>query len=299
MTHVPPISDPATRPRIDAPTHATPPASESSRGIIAIVPWAYARRLLPGHAVARADALTPAHRVACRFHALESARPSPWPRRADPTNTPTPMRLFTASDAVLLGLDPGEGLSDQRVSQIEHTGQLAPGDRVFWLELLWDPTGPADEPGTRARFKEPLRTPRTSAAPGLESPASVTPVPAAGAPTEPAPLVPPEYDTLTPPRRSEPEALKLLALLQLEHANPRGGVRGWWERRSSARRVARWVRGLAGKTTPEQLWNSRPPPTALFDPSVRGWVVRGLRAAGHTGAEDQVDRWAMYWLCRV
>ncbi len=297
MTHAATIRDPGTRQSADASPRATPCAPASPKGIVAIVPWAYAQRLLPENAVARADALTPAHRVACRFHALESARTSPWPWRTGPTNTPTPMRLFTASDAVLLGLDPGEGLSVQRVSQIQQTGQLAPGDRVFWLELLWDPTRQparcrAAEPPRAARAPRPA--PRDPIPPVVPAPKSVGP-----APIEPSPLIPPEYDTLTPPRRPEPDALRLLSLLHLEHSNPHTGLRGWWTRRSRARAVARWVRSLRGKCAHEQLWNSPPPPAALIDPSVRQWVVRELRAARYAGTEDEVDRWAMYWLRRI
>jgi hypothetical protein len=151
---------------------------------------------------------------------------------------------------------------------------LVPGERVFSLDLIDDPTL-ADEAGAAS--------PRPEAEGG------------------------PRADTAEP-RRSIPQAFcrpcefrktREAVLLEMERERLTSG-----RLRTSLRRVAsrlgrgdeheRWLDRRGGRTLDEQLWGVPPPRGGFSDPRVIEWARETLRDAGYD-ADALLREWEVFW----
>ncbi len=161
-------------------------------------------------------------------------------------------------------------------------GMLLPGDRVFRLILVSDPTsnrGPihSDKPKATAGPEGAVTQPKQGFVPSRRSMPSKTSIPDRF-------LKPWEFQL------SREEALYDIRMQSRNHSFL-DRFRTW---KRNGEELKKWQALLIGKEFEEQLWGVRPPSHSFQQSEVRDWVQRTLGQAGYD-VGVMLPEWEVYW----
>lgn len=227
------------------------------------------------------------HRLLCKVETFEVSRSQSMESFASALLSETGIagQLQLLTEAMMHKLQltevlPGRGRPRQAGTR--QPGMLLPGDRVFRLILVNDPTGNRRPVHSNKLHKadgseRPMDSFNQNCGPLNESTTLQTSIPQRF-------LKPWEFQL------SREEALYDMRIQSQNHSFF-DRFRGW---KRNGEELKKWQALLIGKELDEQLWGVRPPTKAFQQSEVREWAQRALQQAGYD-VGVMLPEWEVYW----
>jgi hypothetical protein len=249
-------------------------AAETSTGFRQLLPEPGQWRVVPFGAfkqiftpqLTHPERLRDSHRLTCHARVFELTEPQqPDQLAIKILGREAAGQLQLLTPLVVAQLQLGALLSPAQLSPAPRAvGLLLPGDRVFHLRLVSDPT--KDEPEKRHDLPAP------------------------------------SLKTSIPDRFSKPWEFQMSreeALYDLSSASTFLGSLGGKLHRlihcfAFRRDLRKWQMLLSGKSIDEQLWSVRPPRAGLTHPLVQSWAKNAIEVAGYD-ARNMLTEWQIFW----
>ena len=206
--------------------------------------------------------------------------------------------MFTPDVARRLQLPPPRNAPPRTGELAQESPWLTAGEEVVELRVIHDHTQDTgrEESVQAAREPAPAKLPIAGSAPPAPQPI-VIPRAETAPPVPTAPVIrteiPPRFLTSPDFRLTREEALFDMAVAAITRG-PLAAIRRIARTFTRRGELERWRALLDGHERDEQLWQVRPPHTALSDRRSRDWARRALTLGGYdTG--HMLREWELYW----
>ncbi len=288
-------ADEERREEIDQDARNTSHAKKASKGYVSLFPGKDIKRVarfgevkgLLLSQVMEPNRLRDEHRLLCRIEMFELTLRQSMESFASALLSETGIagQLQLLTEVMLHKLQLAEMFPRRSpTSQVEtrQPGMLLPGDRVFRLILVSDPTSDqrpvhSGKPKMTIGSEEAEDRPKRRSEPSSHGDSLKTVIP----------------ECFTKPwefQLSREEALYDMRM-QIGNSSIFDRFRGW---KRNGDELKKWQVLLVGKELDEQLWGVRPPTHAFHHAEIREWVQRTLQQAGYD-AGVMLPEWEVYW----